>query len=322
MFKQAWCRESIFETLEQQDVDEFLCFFLEGFSQLQKSLSITLPCRIRDEFEICMLHSTKCLECGLISFREEWQWSLHLPLPQHIFDDELNGNFSVKSCSIRECIEATFAPQVEKMTCQKCEKLGELEISKSILKVPNTFFLFIQKYYWNPSTYMICKANVDISCEDLLEEPMELFTKYRTAYCFSEDAMQQFKVYQQKKIIENTESRAKAKESLKDMELADEDMDRALDRFDNDHAKARDFILANPSVPALAKNKRPEVEFFERKAALTGHIVHYGAHANTGHYVAYGRADDEWVEFNDEAVDRTTTSMLEKACLYVIELTE
>ena len=326
MFKTAWCTGSIFEGLEQQDVDEFLCYILESFSHLEKSLILELPIKIRDEFEICTLYATSCPNCKQTSFREEWQWTLHLRLPQRIFDEEASGITSSQCCTLEECIGTTFASSDERLNCQKCETTGDLVVSKSILHFPQTFFVFIQKYFWDPSSYTIRKARVEMQIGEAISQPMELFYPYFTRNILNEGDLSRLDEYQLEKNLSNEKKFSEGAKYLRSMGFSEEQSKNSLRRFDNDQFRARDFIIAHPELAAVERvNKnekgKPVLAPSEMKYQNLGHIVHYGAHANSGHYIAFLADGDEWVEYNDEHVSKTTSCSFQDACLYAFEST-
>ena len=316
-FKEAWCKDTIFETTEQQDVDEFLCFLLENLSQLEKSTPLIPSSHFRSHFEICVLHTAQCTSCNHITFREEWQWTLHLSLPQHVFDQEISEESSPASVRIQECLDATFVPTTEQLRCPSCESIQDMHQKKSILQFPQCLFAYVQKYYWDSKSMCIQKAKVDIHCDSLLDDSITLFDKLKTASVLSESELACFRSNKLAKYHAQQEKHQQALARLRTQDHSIERIDDALARFDTDAAKALVYLDEHPAEPASSTLNTTSLAASTTVAYKPfGYVVHYGSNAYSGHYVAYRRSEEGWLELNDEDVTIQSHFHMDKACLY------
>lgn len=65
-----------------------------------------------------------------------------------------------------------------------------------------------------------------------------------------------------------------------------------------------------------------EVNQDKTQYEIVGCVVHLGNSIHVGHYVAYGRQDNEWIYFNDSKVAITETPSLGNGYIYILRKKE
>jgi len=99
---------------------------------------------------------------------------------------------------------------------------------------------------------------------------------------------------------------------------------RALQETDGNMERAVEWLFSHagdmdtePTTQTnVVQEPTSEVDMTPAKYQLIGFIVHIGSSVHCGHYVAFVRREDKWVQFNDRRVSESLTPPKERAYMY------
>jgi ubiquitin carboxyl-terminal hydrolase 5/13 len=326
-FKKIWSKgNEAFSGPHQQDVDEYLRFFLQAVSRLEKGVLENDPSKA---FEVEVETRRECDVCKGVAYDREVMHTLPITIPitpPPIVIDEKTGKpvhrtpeeieASRPKIHLMECLATMLQSQEVERTCTRCQATRTFTVTRGVSSFPPFLLLTAQRFCWDRALKAPRKLDVNI---EGLEEPLTDFGMVRA----NEHTPGEFILAREAPIAEIKRGGPPVDEmalvQVVSMGIDQGIAEMALRNTDNNVERAIEWVFSHPdAVPDAGESAAPpapvpaaapvatEIDQWPATYELYGLLSHIGQNTGCGHYVAHLKKEEAgWVMYNDSKVAKS-----------------